>query len=90
MIATAHVQTYAYAYQITCDIERTKNTCVSYICIYTLLSLSITYVCITHTIYTIVVYAACIAPSAAPMFAHPHSYTHIPTHTPTHVHIPAT
>ena len=85
MIATAHVQT-------TCDIERNKNTCVSYICMYTLLSLSlsITYVCTTYTIYTIVLYAACIAPSATPVFAHPHSYAHIPTRTHTHVQIPAT
>ena len=83
MIATAHVQT-------TCDIERNKNTCVSYICMYTLLSLSITYVCTTYTIYTNVMYVACIAPSATPVFAHPHSYAHIPTRTHTHVQIPAT
>ena len=84
MIETAHVQIGSHVQSIQ------PKQCACFIYVYVQFSFYTTYVCITHTIYTIVVYAAHINPSAAPLFAHPHSYPHISFHTPTHARIPAT
>ena len=84
MIETAHVQIGSHVQSIQ------PKQCACLIYVYVQFFFYTTYVCITHTIYTIVVYAARIDPSAAPLFAHPHSYPHISFHTPTHVRIPAT
>ena len=84
MIETAHVQIGSHVQSAQ------PKQCACLIYVYVQFSFYTTYVCITHTIYTIVVYAARIDPSAAPLFAHPHSYPHISFHTPTHVRIPAT
>ena len=84
MIETAHVQTRSHVQSAQ------PKQCACLLYVYVQFSLYTTCVCITHTIYTIVVYTARINPSAAPLFAHPHSYPHISFHTPTHVRIPAT